>query len=62
LPLGLEKPGAFSSRIGCGPIAGVQRRKGKVEDSIATTARAIDLDPRNARLLIQQATSYAQEV
>jgi len=40
-------------------IAVVQRRVGDVEASIATTARAIELDPRNTRLLLQQATSYA---
>ncbi|RLA34304.1 MAG: hypothetical protein DRR11_03280 [Gammaproteobacteria bacterium] len=40
-------------------IAEVQRRTGDVEASIATTARAIELDPRNTRLLLQQATSYA---
>jgi TolB-like protein/Flp pilus assembly protein TadD len=40
-------------------IAEVQRRVGDVEASIATTARAIELDPRNTRLLLQQATSYA---
>lgn len=40
-------------------IADVQRRTGDFEASIATTARAIDLDPRNTRLLLQQATSYA---
>lgn len=40
-------------------IAEVQRRSGDIEASIATTARAIDLDPRNTRLLEQQATSYA---
>ncbi|MCH8337176.1 MAG: hypothetical protein IIC61_14970, partial [Proteobacteria bacterium] len=40
-------------------IAFVQRRTGDIEASIATTARAIELDPRNTRLLLQQATSYA---
>jgi len=40
-------------------IAEVQRRVGDVEAAIATTARAIELDPRNTRLLLQQATSYA---
>lgn len=40
-------------------IAEVQRRTGDFEASIATTARAIELDPRNTRLLEQQATSYA---
>jgi TolB-like protein len=40
-------------------IAEVQGRTGDVEASIATTARAIELDPRNTRLLQQQATSYA---
>ncbi len=40
-------------------IAEVQRRVGDFEASIATTARAIELDPRNTRLLLQQATSYA---
>jgi len=40
-------------------IAEVQRRTGDIEASIATTARAIELDPRNTRLLLQQATSYA---
>jgi TolB-like protein len=40
-------------------IAQVQRRTGDFEASIATTARAIELDPRNTRLLLQQATSYA---
>jgi TolB-like protein len=40
-------------------IAVVQRRTGDIEASIATTARAIELDPRNTRLLLQQATSYA---
>ena len=40
-------------------IAEVQRRVGDFEASIATTARAIELDPRNTRLLEQQATSYA---
>lgn len=40
-------------------IAEVQRRTGDIEASIATTARAIELDPRNARLLLQQAVSYA---
>ena len=40
-------------------IAKVQRRTGDFEASIATTARAIELDPRNTRLLLQQATSYA---
>ena len=40
-------------------IAEVQRRTGDFEASIATTARAIELDPRNTRLLLQQATSYA---
>ena len=40
-------------------IAEVERRSGDIEASIATTARAIDLDPRNTRLLEQQATSYA---
>jgi tetratricopeptide (TPR) repeat protein len=42
-----------------GTIAEVQRRIGDIEASIATTARAIELDPRNTRLLLQQATSYA---
>ena len=40
-------------------IAVVQGRTGDVEASIVTTARAIELDPRNTRLLLQQATSYA---
>jgi tetratricopeptide (TPR) repeat protein len=40
-------------------IAEVQRRVGDFEASIATTARAIELDPRNTRLLLQQARSYA---
>jgi TolB-like protein/Flp pilus assembly protein TadD len=40
-------------------IAVVQGRTGNIEASIATTARAIELDPRNTRLLMQQATSYA---
>jgi TolB-like protein/Flp pilus assembly protein TadD len=40
-------------------IAYVQGRTGDIESSIATTARAIELDPRNTRLLLQQATSYA---
>lgn len=40
-------------------IAEVQRRTGNVEASIATTARAIELDPRNTSLLLQQATNYA---
>ena len=40
-------------------IADVQRRTGEVEASIARTARAIELDPRNIRLLLQQAQSYA---
>jgi tetratricopeptide (TPR) repeat protein len=40
-------------------IADVQRRTGDFEASIATTARAIELDPRNTRLLGLQATSYA---
>jgi TolB-like protein len=40
-------------------IAEVQRRTGDVEASIATTARAIERDPRNIRLLLQQASSYA---
>jgi len=40
-------------------IAVVQGRTGDVEASIATTARAIELDPRNIRLRLQQATSYA---
>lgn len=40
-------------------IAEVQRRTGDIEASIVTTARAIELDPRNTRLLLQQATSYA---
>jgi TolB-like protein/Flp pilus assembly protein TadD len=40
-------------------IAVVQGRIGNIEASIATTARAIELDPRNTRLLMQQATSYA---
>jgi len=40
-------------------IAEVQRRTGDFEASIATTARAIELDPRNTRLLLQQAESYA---
>jgi TolB-like protein/Flp pilus assembly protein TadD len=40
-------------------IAEVQRRTGDIEASIATTARAIELDPRNTRLLLKQATSYA---
>jgi len=40
-------------------IAVVQGRTGDVEASIATTARAIEVDPRNTRLLQQQATSYA---
>jgi tetratricopeptide (TPR) repeat protein len=39
-------------------IGEVQRRIGDVEASIATTARAIELDPRNTRLLIQQAATY----
>ena len=37
----------------------MQGRTGDIEASIATTARAIELDPRNTRLLLQQATSYA---
>jgi TolB-like protein len=41
-------------------IGEVQGRTGDVEASIATTARAIELDPRNTRLLLQQAISYAQ--
>jgi TolB-like protein len=40
-------------------IAEVQGRTGDIEASIVTTARAIELDPRNTRLLLQQATSYA---
>jgi TolB-like protein len=40
-------------------IAEVQGRTGDVEASIATMARAIELDPRNTRLLLQQAISYA---
>ncbi len=40
-------------------IAEVQRRTGDFEASIATAGRAIELDPRNTRLLEQQATSYA---
>jgi len=40
-------------------IAEVQERLGDVEASIATTAHAIELDPRNVRLLLQQAESYA---
>ena len=40
-------------------IAVVQQRTGDIEASIATTARAIELDPRNTRLLLQQATNYA---
>ena len=40
-------------------IAEVQRRTGDIEASIATTARAIELDPRNTTLLEQQAVSYA---
>jgi len=40
-------------------IAEVQRRVGDFEASIATMARAIELDPRNTRLLLKQATSYA---
>jgi len=40
-------------------IAEVQRRTGDIEASIATTARAIELDPRNTTLLLQQAASYA---
>jgi len=39
-------------------IAFVQLYTGDVEASIATTARAIEVDPRNTRLLIQQARSY----
>jgi TolB-like protein/Flp pilus assembly protein TadD len=39
-------------------IAEVQRRTGDFEASIATTARALELDPRNVRLLLLQATSY----
>ncbi len=41
-------------------IAAVQRRTGDMDASIATAARAIELDPRNTRLILQQATSYAQ--
>jgi TolB-like protein len=40
-------------------IADVQRRTGDFEGSIATTARAIELDPRNTSLLLQQASTYA---
>ena len=40
-------------------IAEVQRRTGDIEASIETTARAIERDPRNTSLLLQQATSYA---
>jgi TolB-like protein len=40
-------------------IAEVQRRTGDIEASIATTARAIERDPRNTPLLLQQASSYA---
>jgi len=40
-------------------IAEVQRRVGDFEASIATAVRAIELDPRNIRLLLKQATSYA---
>jgi len=40
-------------------IADAQRRSGDFEASIATTARAIELDPRNTRLLQLQATTYA---
>ena len=40
-------------------IADVQRRTGDVEAAIARTARAIELDPRNVPLLLQQARSYA---
>jgi TolB-like protein/Flp pilus assembly protein TadD len=40
-------------------IAEVQRRTGDFEASIETTARAIERDPRNTSLLLQQATSYA---
>ena len=40
-------------------IAEVQGRIGDVEASIGTTARAIELDPRNIRLHLQQAVSYA---
>jgi len=39
-------------------IAFVQQRTGDIEASIATTARAIELDPRNTGLLLQQARSY----
>jgi TolB-like protein len=39
-------------------IAEVQRRTGDFEASIATTNRAIELDPRNTSLLIQQAITY----
>ena len=40
-------------------IAEVQRRSGDIKASIATLARAIELDPRNTRLLQQQGTNYA---
>lgn len=40
-------------------IAEVQRRAGDIQASIATTARAIELDPRNTRLLLLQASNFA---
>jgi len=39
-------------------IADVQLRTGDFEASITTTARAIELDPRNTGLLLQQANAY----
>ena len=41
-------------------IAEVQRRTGRIDAAIATTARAIERDPRNTRLLLQQASNFAQ--
>ena len=40
-------------------IAVVQQRSGEIDASIATTARAIELDPRNSRLIELQAVNYA---
>ena len=49
-------PGSSSLQV---TKAEVQRRSGDLTAAIATTARAIELDPRNIRLLQQQAVNYA---
>jgi tetratricopeptide (TPR) repeat protein len=57
--LGIAERGMPGSSDVQQTIADVQRRTGDIEASIARTARAIELDPRNTSLLLQQAVAHA---